>query len=51
MNSFYIDVKDGGVTEKSNDKGWWYEEYAGKGGKNPRVLNEMEYTLLGLYDY
>ena len=25
LNSFFLDVKDGGVTYKTNDSGWWYE--------------------------
>ena len=51
LNSFYVDVKDGGITEKTENLGWWYEEYAEKNGKNPRVLNGMMYTLLSLSDY
>jgi len=28
LNSFFVDVKDGGVTYKNPNYGWWYEEYA-----------------------
>ena len=30
LNSFFIEVKDGGVTYKTADEGWWYEEYPSK---------------------
>jgi hypothetical protein len=48
LNSFYIDVKDGGVTYTDE---WWYEEYANMGGSEPHVLNGMMYATLGIYDY
>jgi len=51
LNAFFVEVKDGGVTYKSPNDGWWYELFAGKGGKEPRVLNGMMYALLGIYDY
>jgi len=51
VKSFYVDVDDGGVTQKTINDGWWYEEYASTHGDNPRVLNGMMYALLGLYDY
>ncbi len=51
LNSFYVDVKDGGVTYKTPKNGWWYEEFAGKGGKEPHVLNGMMSTLIGIYSY
>lgn len=50
LNSFFVEVNDGGVTYKSTT-GWWYEEYADIGGKQPKVLNGMMYTLLGINDY
>jgi len=46
-----VDVEDGGVTYKTEDKGWWYEEYAHEEAKVSRVLNGMEIALLGIYDY
>jgi hypothetical protein len=49
-NSFFVEVKDGGVTYKT-PTGWWYEEYADIGGKESRVLNGMMYTLLGIHEY
>ena len=51
LNSFFVDVEDGGVTYKTEDKGWWYEEYSHEEAKVSRVLNGMEYALLGIYDY
>lgn len=50
LNSFYIEVENGGVTHKENN-GWWYEEYADENGSNPRVLNGMMYALLGIHEY
>lgn len=51
LNSFFVEVLDGGVTYKDSNGGWWYEEYAKIDGKSPRVLNGMMYTLLAIYDY
>lgn len=51
LNSFFLDVKDGGVTYKTNDSGWWYELYAAKDAKHPKVLNGMMWTLLALHGY
>jgi len=50
LKSFFIEVKDGGVTYKTDD-GWWYEEYAHENGKQPKVLNGMIYTVFGIYDF
>lgn len=50
LNSFYMEVEDGGVTYKEND-GWWYEEYADENGSDPRVLNGMMFALLGIHEY
>jgi hypothetical protein len=52
LNSFYVDVKDGGVTYKTPSSGWWYEEYASRNSsKEPRVLNGMIHALLGINEY
>ena len=51
LNAFFVDVEDGGVTYKTKDQGWWYEHYAHKDGKAPRVLNGHIFSLLGIYDY
>jgi heparosan-N-sulfate-glucuronate 5-epimerase len=51
LNSFYVEVKDGGVTYKSESDGWWFEEYADDGGLVSRVLNGHQFALLGIYDY
>jgi heparosan-N-sulfate-glucuronate 5-epimerase len=53
LNSFFIEVKFGGVTYKTDDEGWWYEEYPSKnkGAINPRVLNGMMSALLSIYEY
>lgn len=51
VNSFFVQVDDGGVTYKDNSNGWWYEEYANKGGIQSRVLNGMMFALLGIHDY
>ncbi len=50
--SFYINVDEGGVSYKdSSTGGWWYEEYASKTGKNPRVLNGFMFSLIALHEY
>lgn len=51
LNTFFVEVKGGGVTYKTNDKGWWYEECANNNGIRPRILNGMMYAMLGVYDY
>jgi hypothetical protein len=51
LNSFFVEVKNGGVTYKNPKQGWWYEEYASTTGNQSRVLNGMIYTVLGIYDY
>ncbi len=51
LNSFFVEVKDGGVTYKSPNNGWWYEEYSHENGKDSRVLNGMMYSVLAIYDY
>ncbi|CAN5807843.1 hypothetical protein BH23THE1_BH23THE1_26240 [soil metagenome] len=51
LNSFFIDVTQGGITYKSNNSGWWYELYAGTGSKQPKVLNGMLFTLVALDEY
>lgn len=50
LNSFFVEVRDGGVTYKDQN-GWWYELYSDKGSKNPRVLNGMLWTLMALNQY
>ncbi len=51
INSFFVEVKDGGVTYKTQNYGWWYEEYSHEEGLKSRVLNGHMFTLLGIYDY
>lgn len=51
INSFFVEVKDGGVTYKTQNFGWWYEEYSHQEGLKSRVLNGMMFTLLGINDY
>jgi heparosan-N-sulfate-glucuronate 5-epimerase len=52
LKSFFVEVRDGGVTYKTPNDGWWYEEYASSnGGKQSRVLNGMTFALLGIYEY
>jgi heparosan-N-sulfate-glucuronate 5-epimerase len=51
LNSFYVDVRDGGVTYKSPKDGWWYEEFPGGANRQPRVLNGMMFAILGIYDF
>ncbi len=51
LNSFFVEVENGGVTYKDSEHEWWYEEYASETGKIPRVLNGMIFALLGIYDF
>ena len=54
LNSFFVEIGDGGVTSKSKDNGWWYEEYAStdtSAVKDSRVLNGMMFALLGINEY
>jgi heparosan-N-sulfate-glucuronate 5-epimerase len=51
LNSFYVEVKNGGVTYKSESSGWWFEEYADEGGYISRVLNGHMFALVGIHEY
>ena len=51
LNTFFVEVKDGGVTYKDNQDEWWYEEYVSKDAKTSRVLNGMIYAIIGIYEY
>jgi heparosan-N-sulfate-glucuronate 5-epimerase len=54
LNVFFIDIHSFckcGVTYKTNNTGWWYEEYANGRENGPRVLNGMIFTLLDIYSY
>jgi hypothetical protein len=51
LNSFYVEVSEGGVAYKSGDKGWWFEEFADEGGYVSRVLNGHMFAVLGIHDY
>lgn len=51
LNSFYVNVDKGGVTHKMGPMGWWYESFAGPGGKQPRFLTDMISTVLGIHNY
>jgi heparosan-N-sulfate-glucuronate 5-epimerase len=51
MQSFFIEVKNGGVTYKNPETGgWWYEEYPNP-DPNDRVLNGFIFALLGVHEY
>lgn len=51
VNSFYVEVDSGGVTYKSADEGWWFEEFADEGGNVSRVLNGHMFAMLGIHEY
>lgn len=51
LNSFYVEVSNGGVTYQSKKKGWWFEEFSDEGGYVSRVLNGHMFALVGLHDY
>jgi len=49
LNLFYKTVDEGGITYKTNQNEWWFEEYAQEKGLKPHILNGMMYALHGLY--
>lgn len=51
LNSFFVEVECGGVTLKTTDHEWWYEEYAHEKGLVSRVLNGMMIAVLDIYSY
>jgi heparosan-N-sulfate-glucuronate 5-epimerase len=52
LNSFYIDVKDRGVTYKTPNSGWWFEQYASRNSTaEPRVLSGMIHAILDISEY
>lgn len=51
LNSFFIEVKDGGISYKTKNDGWWYEEYAHESSEPTKVLNGMIYAVLGVEEY
>ena len=51
LNGFYTPFEYNGFTYSINDSSLWYEEYADQYSSQPKVLNGMLYTLIGLYDY
>jgi heparosan-N-sulfate-glucuronate 5-epimerase len=54
LNVLFIDIDNFckcGVTYKTNNSGWWYEEYANGRENGPRVLNGMMFTLLDIYSF
>jgi hypothetical protein len=46
LNSFFVEVKDGGVTYKTPTERWWYEGYAHIGSKEVRNINAMIIDVL-----
>jgi len=51
LNSFYVEVRDGGVSYKSEHDGWWFEEFSDEGGYESRVLNGHMFALLGIHEH
>ncbi len=51
LTPFFVEVQNGGVTDKDSADAWWYEEFAHPKAKESRVLNGMEYALVGIYEY
>ena len=52
LNSFFVEVKDGGVALKTARDGWWFEQHADNDVKNAsRVLNGMISSLLDIHAY
>ena len=51
LNTFFLPVDSGGITYKTENEGWWYEEYAQLGSTKPYVLMGMLDALLGIHIY
>lgn len=52
LNSFYVDVRDGGLTYKTSNSGWWYEQYASRNSTvEPRVLTGMFHAMIDINEY
>lgn len=53
LQSFFVEVKDRGVTYKDQETGgYWYEEYPNPyDSKEDRVLNGFIFALLGIHEY
>jgi heparosan-N-sulfate-glucuronate 5-epimerase len=53
LNSFFVEVKDGGITYKDSENSWWYEEYVADNidAEQSRVLNGMLFALIGVQEY
>lgn len=51
LNSFFVTIESNGITNMTENDGWWYEEYADINGSNPRVLNGMMFAVLYIYAY
>jgi hypothetical protein len=52
LNAFFVEVINGGVTYKTTNDGWWYEEYIDEDVDNTsRVLNGMISSVISIYNY
>lgn len=51
LNSFFVEVKDGGVTHKTPHDGWWYEDFASESVNASRALDGMMLSLLSIFNY
>ena len=49
LNSFEVDMKDGGISYTDSDGYTWYEEYSVY--PPPHILNGFIFALLGAYEY
>lgn len=50
LRALQTPVEQGGLTYQTED-GWWFEEYICSDGSQPRVLNGMIFTWLGIREY
>ena len=51
LQAFFVPVEQGGLTDKQDERGWWYAKFADAGCDHPQVLNGMLFALLGIYDF
>ncbi|MHC4606821.1 MAG: D-glucuronyl C5-epimerase family protein [Planctomycetota bacterium] len=51
LRAFFVETKNGGLTLKSDDEGWWYEEAADDGAPESRIWNGMATAVIELHAY
>jgi heparosan-N-sulfate-glucuronate 5-epimerase len=50
LNAFEVDIEDGGLVAHTEKGNIWFEKVAQRGNQQPKVLNGLLFTILGLTD-